>query len=486
MKPGLFALIVALLLLASVSMAVDRPNILFILADDQRPDTIGAYGNAHIQTPNIDSIVRQGFSFRRNYCMGSMHGAVCQPSRAMMMSGRSLYHTPMDLVDTPILPELLRAAGYTTFMTGKWHNGGSAVLRGFEKGKAILLGGMSNHEAVPVQDVSAEGTFTNKRTGEKFSSELFADAAVEFLGEHDGETPFFAYVAFTAPHDPRQPPLAYRTPYYDKLPPLPPNFMPQHPFDNGWLIGRDENLAAWPRTESVVRDQLAEYYGMITHMDEQIGRILGMLEEKGFAENTVVVYAADHGLAVGSHGLLGKQNLYEHSMGAPLVFMGPGIPREQESQSLTYLMDIMPTLCGVAGIKAPAEVEGITLQPIWEGKQEAVRDTLYLTYEDSQRSVQDGRWKLIRYPKIGYMQLFDLEKDVSELENLAGLPEYSDKVAALLVELERWQKRVGDTVALGEGKAAPEPIDLSGHPREPDNSQPDWVVKKYFGDFSGH
>jgi arylsulfatase A-like enzyme len=365
-------------------------------------------------------------------------------------------------------------------MTGKWHNGGPAVLRGFEKGKAILLGGMSNHEAVPVQDITEEGTFANKRTGKKFSSELFGDAAVEFLEQHDGATPFFAYVAFTAPHDPRQPPLAYCTPYYEKLPPLPPNFMPQHPFDNGWLIGRDENLAAWPRTEAVVRDQLAEYYGMITHMDEQIGRILAVLKEKGFAENTIIVYAADHGLAVGSHGLLGKQNLYEHSMGAPLVFMGPGIPQARESSALTYLMDIMPTLCDVAGIEPPAAVEGANLRAIWEGKQESVRNTLYLTYEDSQRSVQDGRWKLIRYPKIGYMQLFDLEKDTSELENLAGLPEYSEKITLLLAELEAWQKRVGDTVELGEGNEEPEPVDLSGHPRKPDNAQPDWVIKKYF------
>ena len=122
---------------------------------------------------------------------------------------------------------------------------------------------------------------TAERTGEKFSSELFADAAIEFLRSQDGQNPFFAYVAFTAPHDPRQPPLEYREPYYSNLPPLPPNFLPQLPFDNGMMNGgRDENLGAWPRAEKMIRDQLAEYYGLITHMDGQVGRILAALRRK--------------------------------------------------------------------------------------------------------------------------------------------------------------------------------------------------------------
>ena len=179
---------------------------------------------------------------------------------------------------------------------------------------------------------------------------MFADAATEFLQNHDGKKPFFAYVAFTAPHDPRQPPPSYRERYYRNLPPAPANFLPQLPFDNGMMRGgRDENLAAWPRTEAVIRDQLAEYYGLITHMDEQIGRILAALEKSGQADNTIIIFAADNGLALGSHGLLGKQSVFEHSMRTPLIIAGPGIPRGKSTRAFTYLLDLFPTLCDVTG-----------------------------------------------------------------------------------------------------------------------------------------
>jgi arylsulfatase A-like enzyme len=139
-----------------------------------------------------------------------------------------------------------------------------------------------------------------------------ADAAIEFLRSQNGSRPFFAYVAFTAPHDPRQPPEPFRTTYAARRPPLPGNFLPQHPFDNGMVHNlRDENLGAWPRTEPMIRDQLAEYYGLISHLDHEVGRILGALEDTGLASRTLIVYAADNGLALGSHGLLGKQSLYE-------------------------------------------------------------------------------------------------------------------------------------------------------------------------------
>src|SRR5688572_24208303 len=159
-----------------------------------------------------------------------------------------------------------------------------------------MFGGMSDHTKVPVRDLGADGKLTEPRVGEKFSSELFADSAIEFLRAHDGAKPFFAYVAFTAPHDPRQPPAAFREKYYRKLPPLPANFRGQLGFDNGMMRGgRDENLGAWPRSEKMIRDQLAEYYGLIDHMDSQIGRILDALQQTGRAENTIIVFAADNG-----------------------------------------------------------------------------------------------------------------------------------------------------------------------------------------------
>ncbi len=458
-----------------------RPNILFLFADDQRPDAVGAFGNEHLRTPHIDSIAGRGFRFASNYCMGSIHGAVCQPSRAMLMTGRTLYRVPMDLAGVPTLPELLGEAGYATFGTGKWHNGGESFLRSFQRGRAVMLGGMSDHTQVPIVDVTDDHQLSEKRTGEGFSSELFADAAIEFLEGHDGSRPFFLYVSFTAPHDPRQPPLAYREHYYRHRPPLPANFMPQHPFHNGWMVGRDEALAAWPRSEEVIADQLAEYYGLITHMDDQIGRVLAALERTGQAQNTVLVFSADHGLALGSHGLLGKQSVYEHSMGCPLLFAGPGIPRG-ESAALTYLYDIFPTLCGLAGVDLPALVEGRNLAPIWRRESAGVRDTLFLTYEDKMRAVRDKRFKLIRYPRIDHTQLFDLAEDPHELHDLAADPAHAARVGAMSVLLAEWQVRVDDPHPLTVPEPEPMEIDLSGRARQPDRWQPAWIVEKYFGE----
>ncbi len=322
------------------SAQTERPNILLLFADDQRADTIAAYGNEHIKTPNLDQLVRTGFSFRQNYCFGSNSGAVCVPSRAMLMTGKIWMHTNMRMDGEVILPQRFGENGYTTFATGKWHNQAPALLRGFQRGRALYLGGMCDHTEVFLQDILPGGRLGNKRIGDGFSSQLFADAVIEFLKGYRDDKPFFAYVAFTAPHDPRQPPPDYRQMYYDHLPPLPANFKPQHPFDNGHIVGRDENLGPWPRTPEVIRDQLAEYYGMITHLDQQIGRILQTLKSSGRADNTIVIYAADHGLAVGSHGLLGKQSVYEHSMRCPLIVAGPGIPQNQSSWAFTYLLDI--------------------------------------------------------------------------------------------------------------------------------------------------
>ncbi len=456
------------------------PDILFPFADDQRADTIAAWGNPHLRTPNLDALVARGFSFRSNYCLGAGQGAVCVPSRAMLNTGRAYFRIPMDLKGEKLLPELLGEHGYVTFGTGKWHNGPESFLRGFQRGRNVFLGGMSDHFKVPLQDVSPERTFVGKRTGEKHSSELFADAAVEFLSTYKEEKPFYAYVAFTAPHDPRDPPAAYREEYYKKRPPLPANYLPQHPFDNGSVTGRDENLGPWPRTRELVSDQLCEYYGLVTHMDEQIGRVLRALEASGRAKNTVVLYAADHGLAMGSHGLLGKQSVYEHSMKCPLVIAGPGIPKG-ETRAYSYLHDLFPTVCSLAGIPAPGNLDGKSLDVLWKGEAKSVRDSLFLSYVRFARSVQDGRWKLIRYPQIDHTQLFDLESDPDEMKDLAKDPAQKGRIESLTALLRDWQAKLGDGQPLTVPNPKPGPVDLTGGKRPPDQWQPGWIRKKYFG-----
>jgi arylsulfatase A-like enzyme len=427
-------------------------------------------------------LVASGFSFRGNYVFGGNSGAVCVPSRAMLMSGRTWFNVDAPtLKDARLLPELLGENGYVTFATGKWHNGEPSWRRAFQRGRAIMFGGMSDHTKVPVRDLVPDGRLTPARTGEKFSSELFADAAIDFLKNHDGRKPFFAYVAFTAPHDPRQPPPSYREAYYRSLPPLPPNFLPQLPFDNGMMDGgRDENLGAWPRTAAMIRDQLAEYYGLITHMDEQIGRILTALKESGQADNTIVIYAADNGLALGSHGLLGKQSVFEHSTRVPLVISGPGLPRGKSTAAFTYLLDLFPTLCDLLDLPRPAGLEGESLRPLWEGRKKRVRDSVFLPFMRFQRAVRDERWKLVAYPRISHWQLFDLQTDPHETANVIDKPENAEQVTRLRSLMQQWQAKVGDTLELPPENRAPPHIDLTGRKRQPDEWQPDWIVEKYF------
>lgn len=329
---------------------IERPNIIFLFADDQRADTIGAHGNPHIQTPNLDRLAAEGFSFRRNYCAGSFSGAVCVASRAMLMTGRHWMNLPANKPasnwgDATVLPALLTTSGnYNSFIVGKWHNGRGTLDESFRNGRSIYMGGMANHADFQVQDLT-DGKLSPKREAGGFSSTVFAEEAVNFLQTAENDQPFFLYVAFMAPHDPRNPPEQFREIYYRKRPPLPANFLPQHPFKNApqTTSGRDESLAPWPRTKEVIGDQLCEYYGLVTHLDEQVGRVLKALKESPHADNTIVVYTADHGLAMGSHGLLGKQNVYEQSMRCPLILRGPGIPRGKSSTALTYIHDLYAT-----------------------------------------------------------------------------------------------------------------------------------------------
>jgi len=161
---------------AQSTSSPEAPNILILLSDDQRADAVGAYGNPYLRTPHLDALVRQGFNFRQAYNMGAHRAAVCAPSRAMLMSGRQLYDVYDDLSGVPTFPELFRQHGYTTFGTGKWHQSQAPFRRSFSEGENIFFGGMSDHFAVPVSDLQADGSFTEPAV-RGFSSTLFADAA---------------------------------------------------------------------------------------------------------------------------------------------------------------------------------------------------------------------------------------------------------------------------------------------------------------------
>lgn len=464
-----------------------RPNIIFLFADDQRADTIAAHGNKHIQTPNLDQLVERGFSFRENYCAGSFSGAVCVASRAMLMTGRHWMNLPgkrpgSNWGDAILLPEhLTKAGGYRSHIVGKWHNGAPTLHRAFSEGSSVYMGGMANHANFVVQDLE-KGELSAKRPAGGFSSEVFANDAIKFIESADSRDPFFLYVAFMAPHDPRNPPEKYREIYYKNRPPLPENFLPQHPFRIGpaGVSGRDEGLAPWPRTKEMISDQLCEYYGLVTHLDEQVGRIMKSLEGGPHADNTYVIYTADHGLAMGNHGLLGKQNVYEQSMKCPLMIWGPDIPAGQSSEAFSYVHDLNATVCGLAGLPSPKGNDSRDLGPVMRGEKKAVHETVFLPFQSRQRAIRNERWKLHIYPEINHRLLFDLESDPHELNNLADKQEYDGKKAEMVFLMEKSRAGLGDDQPLTVKNPQPKEAVYDSLKRTMDVWQPKWIRDKYF------
>ncbi len=423
-----------------------RPNVLFLFADDQRADTIAALGNPIIKTPNLDRLAKRGLAFDCAYMQGGFHGATCVPSRAMLLSGESLFRIDEKLLRDETWPAAYGQAGYTTFMAGKWHNGPASIPASFQMARSVFAGGMTNPMKAPLSNL-VDGKLTRPAIAPQHACAVFADEAIRFLKEpRDG--PFFCYVAFDAPHDPHIVPDDFPVRYDAARMPLPPNFLPQHPWDNGEMTVRDEQLLPWPRPPEKVKEMNAEYYRYISYLDSQIGRILDALDASPYAGNTIVVFSADSGVARGSHGLIGKQNLYEHSVRVPLLIAGPGIPAGKRTEAFCYLFDVLPTLGKRCGVPAPRTSQGIDLTATLGDPAKPARPSLLFAYRDVQRAVREGRWKLIRYPQVDRTQLFDLETDPYETTNLADRPEQAARVAALTELLEKEQKQFGDKAPL--------------------------------------
>ncbi|QYM78621.1 sulfatase-like hydrolase/transferase [Horticoccus luteus] len=433
------------------------PNVVFIIADDHRHDALGVCGHPAVRTPHLDALARRGTHFARTYQMGGLIAAVCSPARAALLTGCNVIRAdaapspssqPDRLValapDLTTLPERFRAAGYETFITGKWHNDPAALQRSFTGGRRIFFGGMSDHHHVPLRDYSPTGDYSAPPYYEAgFSTELFCRAAEEFIQQPRG--PFFLYLALTSPHDPRTPPPEFATLYPPADIPLPANFLPDHPFDNGEIAIRDERLADHPLQPDVLRAHLAAYYGMISHHDAQLSRVFTALREAGLESNTLVVYVSDHGLSLGSHGLLGKQNLYEESVRVPLLLAGPGVTAGRTETAPVYSLDLFSTLPALAGLPAAPAHDSRPL-PLTASTPDGRRHFVFALYKDCQRMVSDGRWKLIRYYVHGQerRQLFDLDNDPAELTDLSTVAAHQPVIHRLLARLNAWQSSIGD------------------------------------------
>jgi arylsulfatase A-like enzyme len=462
-------LAVAALLCGNLS-AVEKPNILFLFADDQCYETIRALGHTDIDTPNLDRLVARGATFTQAYNMGSWSGAVCVASRTMLVTGRTLWraaeiyegsNTDAEREAGRLWPQRMSGAGYETYFTGKWHVKTDAA-KCFDH-SANIRGGMPKDVPAgysrplagqPDPWSPSDPRFGGFWEGGRHWSEVVGDDAIGFLGQAaESEKPFFMYIAFNAPHDPRQSPQEYVDRYPLERVSVPSNFLTEYPHKDAIGCGpglRDEKLAPFPRTEHAVKVHRQEYYAIITHMDAQIGRILDALEESGKAENTWIFFTADHGLAVGQHGLFGKQNMYEHSLRVPFLVNGPGVEAGSTVAAPIHLQDVMATALDLAG----ADREGVefrSLLPLLKGEGEGEGkglEAVYAAYLELQRAVVDEGWKLILYPKAKVARLYHLAEDPLETKDLAGDPAMVGRKKSLFAKLRELQREYEDALDL--------------------------------------
>lgn len=456
--------LLVLFLLASPLLAA-KPNVLFLFADDHTYEAVRAFGHTDIDTPNLDRLAARGTTFTRAYNMGSWSGAVCVASRTMLISGRSVWSankihktTDAERQAGVLWPQLMKKAGYKTYMTGKWHIETDAakcfdMARDVRAGMPKTVASSYNRPMAGQPDAWSpfDKSLGGFWEGGTHWSEVVSNHTLDFLSDaKQGSDPFFIYAAFNAPHDPRQAPKEFVDRYPLNRIAMPANFLPAYPHKDA--IGcqhklRDENLAPMPRTELAVKTHRAEYYALITHLDAQIGRILDALDASGHADNTWIFFTADHGLAVGHHGLFGKQNMYDHSVRVPFLVAGPGVAKGAKNDASIYLQDVMATALDLAGAEKPAHVFFNSLRPLLNGEKSRY-ESVYGAYLELQRAITHEGWKLIAYPKAEVLRLYHLAEDPQEMQDLAAKPEHAAKVKDLLQRLVKLSTELGDQVDL--------------------------------------
>ena len=441
--------------------------------------------------PNLDRLARRGTSFTNAYNMGAWGGAVCVASRTMLNTGRFVWRAKAAKLGEVMnngqsWSQMMGAAGYETYMTGKWHVGGLKPAKVFDHVVHVRPGMPNQTEAGYLRPIPGktdpwspyDPKFEGFWKGGKHWSEVLADDAEDYIQQAAAkDKPFFMYLAFNAPHDPRQAPREFVEMYPRDQVKIPPNFLPQYPFKQEmqcYQVGtkkdgspsylRDERLAPWPRTEFAIQVQRQEYFAIISHMDHQIGRILDQLEASGKMDNTYIFFTADHGLACGQHGLLGKQNMYEHSMKPPLIVAGPGIPAAAQREAPVYLQDIMPTALELAGTRKPKFVEFNSLLPlINDADRPSPYPSIYGCYlKNAQRMIRIGDWKLIVYPQANAVRLYDLANDPLEIHDVAGDPQHASRIVEMIAQLIQLGQEMDDPMDLETirqlgGRAGPGP-----------------------------
>lgn len=494
-------LFIITIILGCETSIYNNPNFIFIYTDDQRYDTLGIISNGDVITPNLDKLAKSGATLTNAYNMGGWHGAVCVASRSMIISGKSVWRAK-DWVDSndkhqnkAILnswPVRFKKNGYRTYMTGKWHvnlpvkklfdvvknpKPGMPKDNSTKYNKQLIiwekesndLNEFSNYmppgygRPIDTNDNSwrpDDSIFGGFWEGGKHWSEVITDDAIEFINDSQNfQNPFFMYLAFNAPHDPRQAPKRFLDMYPIENISLPINYTPQHPYM--YEIGndpglRDEALAPYPRSEYAVKKHLQEYYAIISHLDEQVGKVISHLENKKLLNNTYIIFTSDHGLSVGQHGLIGKQSLYDHSIRVPMIISGPKIKPNSSFSSDVYLQDIVPTTYDLANLPIPEEIDFKSFYKILiDEKKEKTHSAIYGTYGccgneyyDYQRMIRKDDYKLMFFPQNKRMEFYNLKTDPHETTNLIDVNENIKLITLMYEELIKMQEDLGDTLNL--------------------------------------
>lgn len=474
-------------------VAKDKPNIVFIFADDMTYTAVNALGNSEIHTPNLNRLFASGTTFTNAYNMGAWNGAVCVASRAMIISGRSVWNANEFRQNwlrgnqfDKTWGRLMQQAGYETYMTGKWHVDAPAdsvfqnvvhVRPGMpsdswnHNGRIAYLNQLLENGATeeqikavgynrPMNEKDNSWSPTDKKYGGFWEggvhwSEVLKDDAIGFIDKATtSDRPFFMYLAFNAPHDPRQAPQEYLDKYPLENISLPGSWLPMYPYKDSIGNGpdlRDEALGPFPRTLYATKTHIKEYYALVTHLDTQVGEILEALKKSGKMNNTYIIFTSDHGLAIGRHGLLGKQTQFDHSIRPPFMIAGPDVPHGKRIFEDIYLQDAMATSLELAGIDKPEYVFFNSVLNLVDGtRSKSYYDAIYGGYVDSQRMIRKDGFKLIAYPKINKILLFDLVNDPEEINDLSELPEYKDHCNKLFVDLMQLQKDLNDPLNIAQ------------------------------------
>lgn len=418
-----------------------RPNVIFILSDDQGPWAAGCYGNAEIRTPNLDRLAAEGVVFDRFFCASP----VCSPARASLLTGRIpsqhgihqwLHHENMGpgarqlLADEVAYTDVLARHGYTCGLSGKWHMGDSLhPQHGFDYWYAHQQGGGPYYNAPMIRDGVPV-------VEPRYVTDAITDEALTFLDRHHG-SPFCLYVGYTAPHSPWGPEHhpAHLLASYDDCPFATCPQEPRHP----WAISLTDHCLG-------NREMLKGYFAAVTAMDAGIGRLLDRVETLDIRQNTLVVFASDNGFSCGHHGFWGKgngthpRNMYENSVRVPFICSGPEATVGRCS-ALVSAYDFMPTLLDYLGLPLPEDrnLPGQSFLPLLRGEPQSGREQVVIYDEYGPvRMIRTDEWKYVHRYEVGPPELYNLCNDPEERENLADLPSRAARVRELRGEMEEW------------------------------------------------